>query len=331
MRRVILAVSAALLPAIAVAQQQPDLNDVLRAIQNLGNEVRGIREDVDRLKNANPNSGTAPSARGSSGATTAPQQPAAEARPAASAQRQMRPGWVVAVHSSPINTRPDWSVFEGDELGLFVHSTHSFDRNMHQTAVPTTNWVAFRAKAFFRATEGGRYILSSRMERDGQCRVRVIIDEREVFSGNINNAGEIAQGGINIEPGDYAMQHDIVCSTYGSGSYRMSLQVRSPSDLTPRTFSQNEIVHIARGNQRSSNEPAPGSATQWQAGVVRTVRSVVNVRQQPSTQANVVTRLDPGANLRIAALTSDREWAQVEVGGRVMGFIRLSALEASTQ
>lgn len=102
--------------------------------------------------------------------------------------------------------------------------------------------------------------------------------------------------------------------------------------MAPRELGPNEILHIARGNQRSSNETLSSpDAAPPNTGALRTVRSELNVRQQPTTASGIAAKLSPGMSIRVAGLTSDQQWAQIQVNGRDVGFIRVSALNLNTQ
>ncbi len=128
MRRALLVASCVLLPSLSAAQQQPDLNDVLKAIQNLGKEVQGIREDVDKLKRATPPQAISPPAPSASGTASTAQPP-----PVKTLTGQLRSGWVVSVFNAPDFDRVD---FGADAVGVFVHSNSEFNLHLHRKISP---------------------------------------------------------------------------------------------------------------------------------------------------------------------------------------------------
>lgn len=121
------------------------------------------------------------------------------------------------------------------------------------TNVPRNELIAYRNIGFFQAKEGGRHVFRTTIERDGRvtpdnsgaakCMLGVLIDDQAVsaLAGNIEfnpratNTALTTAGGIDLEPGFYAIEWDAFCSVQNDYLDLLSttLEIQTPSDLSP--------------------------------------------------------------------------------------------------
>jgi hypothetical protein len=121
------------------------------------------------------------------------------------------------------------------------------------TNVPRSEMIAYRNTGYFQAKEGGRHVFRTTVERDGRvtqahsgiakCMLGVLIDDQAIsaLSGNIDfnpratNTALTTAGGIDLEPGFYAVEWDAFCSA--SNDYldllSTTLEIQSPSNMSP--------------------------------------------------------------------------------------------------
>jgi hypothetical protein len=329
--RLILAVclSSIALAVPAVAQQSSEeTRAILDAVRGLGTRLDGMQKDIDALKGAR----TAPAAPAPAAQSPAP----AAAQPARQSSGQLRPGWVVSAFIKGDNANGN---FDSDPVGIFVQPNSRFNSEIHRKHFAAANRLSYRADAFIRIEEAGRYVFVGRAESDrsmtGNCQIWLSIDDKEVFKsgyGNWNN-GTARQGGIDLASGDFKIAYYQVCDTGESAFSNFVLQIRGPGELTPRDFTAREIVHIARAERRSSAEPRAATSAEAvpASGAQRRITSEVNVRQGPAVTASVATKLQPGQQIVVAGITDDRQWAIIDMNGRRIGYIRVSALNQNSQ
>ncbi|WP_306223791.1 hypothetical protein [Bosea beijingensis] len=121
------------------------------------------------------------------------------------------------------------------------------------TNVPRNEMIAYRNIGFYHAKEGGRHVFRTTIERDGRvtpehsgqakCMLGVLIGDQAIsaLSGNIEFNPRAAKtaittaGGIDLEPGFYAIEWDAFCSVRNDYLDLLSttLEIQTPSDLSP--------------------------------------------------------------------------------------------------
>lgn len=121
------------------------------------------------------------------------------------------------------------------------------------TNVPRNEMIAYRNIGFYHAKEGGRHVFRTTIERDGRvtpehsgqakCMLGVLIGDQAIsaLSGNIEFNPRAAKtaittaGGIDLEPGFYAIEWDAFCSVRNHYLDLLSttLEIQTPSDLSP--------------------------------------------------------------------------------------------------
>jgi hypothetical protein len=252
------AMSLALLSGFTAAssaqEPQPSLADVLKSVQGMRQELRSLREEVERLKRSSQPAAAASPAPAAS-VSPAP-QPVNGAKVATAApQGRLEPGWVVNVFlgKTPYDSTPGQ-----DSIGSFVYQGAVFNSMIHQKSVPTSSPVLYRADGFFRAKEQGRYVFITRVEAESssfRCAFKLKIDDTEVFASEFKywQNKSVVQGGIDLDPGNYRISFVHACDRATSTddgfverSTGARIQVRGPDDTAPHDLTSNELVHITR-------------------------------------------------------------------------------------
>jgi hypothetical protein len=317
---------------VGAQTSDPATKAILDALQRIDGRLDGMQREIDQMKRG-------PSAPAPAQTPTR-QAPAAQQAPTEQPRRQLQPGWVVNVYNQDGNGN---AFFDQDPIGTFIYRGVRFHSQIHAKSVPTNNRVGYEAKGFIRIRESGRYVFFFRSSADwSNCGSLFQIDDKELIKteARVNlQGGQSWQAGIDLAAGDFAVTYRFACGHADQRYSERAIDVRGPGDLVPRELRPDEILHIARADRRSSNETpaatgqggplAPVNAAAL-IGSQRTVQRAVNVRRQPSTNAQRAAQLEPGTRIGIRAVTPDEEWAMVEVNGQAIGFIKVTALVASS-
>lgn len=347
--------------------QSPDSDAILKAIEALGNKVDSMQKDVDRLKSQSGSGAQTPASPDTQAAKSSPPAGAAtaptRAKPVSSGV-SYEPGWVVDVRPQPAKGQAP------ESNGRFIARTDGFAFGDFRKTVGVPGWASFSGEALFDAKVAGKYVFSIRLSNSepltsskvwglrGYCSTQLSIEDHELISQDSSkfsfNAAfdRISQAGYNLEAGAYKIMFVVECPLESDNfknpdaifqadqniktwfdKVRIATSVRGPDDLTSRSPSLNELVHIAK--KKASLEPpsiptsAPRPVT-VPVGTVRTATKEFNIRTAPRIDALVVVKAPPGERIEVIAKTPDDEWARVAIGGQPVGFVKGSALATNS-
>lgn len=322
-------VIATMLLATGALAQGASNDAVLKAIEALGQRLDGMQKEINELKKPqSPAQASQPAAAPSTGG-------AGQASPAPSARLAGRPvpGWRVEAVPAPMEGRLN-------EPGLFTFSAPAslIPYDQHVKTRDVSNWLFYRATAYFRAKQASSYTFSiTQYTTSGYAlcyRIlsidnNTIIKRTDAWNNNINNVEQI--GNITLEAGIYELKMTYICKDFYKnqpGEIAITrIQIRTPDDAVPRDFRPDELFYLEKGRAEA---PAPSSRNAA-AGQSRSVVNSVNVRERPDVASGVATKLAPGQQITIAELVDNGAWAQIELSGRKIGYIRTSALELNTR
>lgn len=144
---------------------------------------------------------------------------------------------------------------EPDAIYSFPLNTTTFNLGELRkgTNIPLNELIAYRNVGFYQVKEGGRHVFRTTVRRQGKvqpgitgsarCMLGVTIEDKVVsaLSGLIDmypkatNIALTTAGGVDLEPGVYAIEWDVFCSAADGylDLFTNSLEVQTPSDLSP--------------------------------------------------------------------------------------------------
>ena len=238
-----------MLPSYAAAQQAPAADQqqqILQLLQGMNDKFESMEKRLDALENP-------------------PAEPADEvpAKPAA-ARTKATPGWQIELYPYGRDGLQDMSIARAHvPIGELPFKLSLKDG-------PVSNYVQYRAKAYFKAATSGEYsfrLTGDSTSRKGRilsptlnCISQINLDDEEVLAPEWRKTDFAASGGVDLEAGTYELTYTVSCTgfterlTYTPKRHTIEIarnttinvQVLGPDDEDFRDFEPSELYTTGR-------------------------------------------------------------------------------------
>jgi hypothetical protein len=154
------------------------------------------------------------------------------------------PGWLVDVFEHEI-----WKDFDTskDVLTRIVVRPSTFTLDSHLQSFPGNNLVFYRGSAVFKPAEAGRYTFYMvSPEGPGSCILKLQLADRPIINvapPKYADNNQVAVGGADLEEQPYSIQFQAGCN---GNKATINIKVRSPQDMSPRDFQNNELFYVRK-------------------------------------------------------------------------------------
>lgn len=355
-KRVLLATTLLILPSMAAAQQPPadQQQQILQLLQGMNTKFDTIEKRLDKIEgqasDASAAKPDAPAQQSSAPEAEEPQKPEVAAVPSGVAT----PGWKIDVMPYGKDGPGDAPIAR---TRAPIGKTYL---NMHMESGPVSNYVEYRATAFFWARESGTYSFKIYLDQSSGsaslCDLSLKVEDHVVLSDKGLMQPQSTSGNIDLQEGKYLLTTYVGCyranhakdramDGYEVQNYKgifYDVAVLGPSDSQMRPFEPDELFFIAPP-QRVKAKPqalsaAPALQYQQQAAPVdedptEQIRAVdisrpgittgnANLRSEPSREAGIVMKVGPRASLLVMQQLGD--WYKVQTAGGASGFLHNS-------
>lgn len=145
-------------------------------------------------------------------------------------------GWIVEVVERPMHQDP---LKEG--MWTFPVSGSAFNTAMHKKIRNIDNAVGFRGRSKFNATEAGKFTFVMQVNSSPSCFVWMSINGKVIINQDSVSGQRDVYGSIDLTVGQHKTDFVFSCGDNRDSS-RMEIQIKSPSEATPRSVSATEFV-----------------------------------------------------------------------------------------